>query len=105
MSVFLQFSMFPIGKGESLGKYVARSLEIIVESGLDYWAAPMSTTLEGDYDEVMDVVKKCYLKMKEDCPRVYCVIGFGDRDNREGGLYSKIKSVEEKLGIKLNTGL
>ncbi len=48
--VLLDFSMFPLGKGESLSPYVARSLDIIDRSGLDYRCHAMSTTLEGDLD-------------------------------------------------------
>jgi len=39
--------MSPLGKGESVGKYVARSLDIIDKSGVDYRLNPMGTVLEG----------------------------------------------------------
>jgi uncharacterized protein YqgV (UPF0045/DUF77 family) len=45
--VLLEFSMSPLGKGESVGKYVARSLDIIDKSGVDYRLNPMGTVLEG----------------------------------------------------------
>ena len=50
--VLLEFSMSPLGKGESVGKYVARSLDIIDKSGVDYRLNPMGTVLEGEWDEV-----------------------------------------------------
>ena len=56
--VLLEFSMYPLGRGESLSRYVARSLEIIDASGLDYRCHAMGTVIEGEYDEVMDVVQK-----------------------------------------------
>ncbi len=58
--VLLEFSMSPLDKGESVSEYVSRSLEIISESGVDYRLNPMGTVLEGEWDEVMDVVKLCY---------------------------------------------
>ena len=38
--VLLEFSMSPLGKGESVGKYVARSLKIVDKSGVDYRLKP-----------------------------------------------------------------
>ena len=58
--MLLEFSMSPLGKGESVGKYVARSLDIIDTSGVNYRLNPMGTVLEGEWDEVFGVVKQCY---------------------------------------------
>lgn len=58
--VLLEFSMSPLGKGESVGEYVARSLEIIDQSGLDYRLHAMGTVVEGEWDEVFAVVKRCF---------------------------------------------
>jgi len=95
--------MTPLDKGESVSKYVARSLEIIDKSGLDYKLGPMGTCVEGNFEEVMAVVKKCFEKMKQDCNRIIGTIKFDYRKNRKGALTSKIKSVEEKVGRKLKT--
>ena len=45
--VLLEFSMSPLGEGESVSRYVARSLEIVEASGLDYRLHAMGTVLEG----------------------------------------------------------
>lgn len=89
--------MSPIGKGESVSKYVARSLKIIDESGIDYQLTPMGTILEGEWYEVVDVVSKCYERMRQDCPRISVRINIDYREGRENGLAGKIRSVEEKL--------
>ena len=57
--VLLEFSMSPMDKGESVSDYVSRSLEIVSGSGVDYRLNPMGTVLEGEWEEVMSVVKKC----------------------------------------------
>ena len=54
--VLLEFAMYPLGQGESLSRYVARSLDIIDKSGLAYRLTPMGTILEGEWAEVMAVV-------------------------------------------------
>lgn len=58
--VLLDFSMTPLGKGESVSPYVARCLEVVAPSGLDYHLHAMGTTLEGELDQVLDVVRRCF---------------------------------------------
>ncbi|MCC6739567.1 MAG: MTH1187 family thiamine-binding protein [Planctomycetia bacterium] len=103
MSVLLEFSMSPLGKGESVSKYVARSLEIIDRSGVAYRLNPMGTVLEGSWDEVMRVVKKCYERMSKDCGRISCAIKIDARKGHDGRLQSKVASVERRLGKRLRT--
>jgi uncharacterized protein (TIGR00106 family) len=96
--VVLEFSMFPLDKGESLSRYVARSLAIIEASGLPYQCHAMGTILEGEYDEVMDVVRRCFEAMAADCQRIECSIKIDYRKGYNGRLTGKLASVEEKLG-------
>ena len=95
--VLLEFSMSPLGKGESVSKYVSRSLDIIDKSGLPYRLNPMGTVLEGEWDEVFAVVRKCYERMKKDCNRISCSIKVDARKGHSGRLVSKVTSVEKKL--------
>jgi len=99
--ILAEFSMYPVDKGESLSKYVARSLEIIDKSGLEYRVNQMGTCVEGEYDEVMNLVKQCFDKMSEDCDRVVINMKVDYRKGRSGSLSSKIASVEEKVGKEL----
>jgi len=99
--VVLEFSMFPLDKGESVSPYVARSLDIIDSSGLPYRCHAMGTLLEGEFDEVMDVVAKCFRAMAADCHRIECSIKLDYREGRRGRLDSKVQSVEQKLGREL----
>lgn len=96
--VLLEFSMFPIDKGESLSRFVARSLDIIDRSGLEYRCHAMGTILEGEFDCVIDVVKECFRAMAEDCNRIECSIKLDYRKGRQGRLEAKVASVEQKLG-------
>lgn len=101
--VLLEVSMSPLGKGESVGKYVARSLEIIDKSGVDYRLNPMGTVLEGEWDEVMAVVKQCYERMRKDCTRISCSIKIDYRKGAKGRLDSKVASVQKRLKRTLKT--
>ena len=100
--VLLEFSMTPLDKGASVSAYVSRSLDIIDRSGVDYRLNPMGTVLEGDWDEVMAVVRDCFVRMSEDCERISCAIKIDYRQGKSGRLQAKIDSVEKKLGRKIN---
>jgi len=99
--VLLEFSMSPLGKGESVGKYVARSLDIIDKSGVPYRLNPMGTVLEGEWEQVFGVVQKCYQRMKKNCNRISCTIKVDFRKGHAGRLESKVASIEKKLKRKI----
>jgi uncharacterized protein (TIGR00106 family) len=99
--VLLEFSMSPLGRGESVGKYVARALDIIDKSGVDYRLNPMGTVLEGDWDQVFGVVKECFEEMRRDCGRVTAVIKVDYRRGKKGRLTGKVVSIEKTLGKKM----
>jgi uncharacterized protein (TIGR00106 family) len=97
VSVILDFSMYPLDKGESLSPYVARSIRIIKESGLPYEFRSMGTSIEGEWEEVMDVVQRCFETMRRDCNRVVLSIKADYRQGPGGRMQRKVQSVEEKL--------
>lgn len=101
--VLLEFSMSPLGKGESVGRYVARSLDIIDKSGVAYRLNPMGTVLEGEWNDVFRVVQKCYERMKKDCNRISCTIKVDYRKGHAGRLESKVASVEKYLKRKMKS--
>lgn len=99
--VLLEFSISPLGQGESVSHYVARSLEIIEASGLDYQLHAMGTIVEGEIDQVLAVMRQCFEAMAADCDRVSCTAKLDYRRGYSGRLKSKVASVEEKLGHSL----
>jgi len=101
--VLLEFSMSPMGKGESVSPYVAKSIEIIDKTGLEYRVNPMGTVLEGEWDEVFGVVKQCFEQMRQDCNRISATIKVDYRKGATGRMTRKIESVEKILKKKLKT--
>jgi uncharacterized protein (TIGR00106 family) len=99
--VLLEFSIYPLDKGESVGDYVTRSLKIVEDSGLDYQCQAMGTTIEGELDQVMGVVQRCFNDLTADCNRVECVMKLDYRKNRKGELKSKVARIEQRLGHSL----
>ncbi len=99
----VNFSIVPIGKESSLSAQVAEILKIVSESGISYKLHSMGTILEGDWDEIMELIKKCHKKILMDSGRVLTTITIDDRKGRTGRISGKVQSVEKKLGKKLKT--
>lgn len=97
MSVIVDFSVFPVDKEAGVSPYVAKAVKIIQESGLDYRTGPMGTCIEGEWEDVMGVVTRCFEKMKEDSSRIYMTLKVDYRRGYNGRLTGKVKSLEEKL--------
>jgi uncharacterized protein (TIGR00106 family) len=102
--VLLDFSMAPLGKGDSVAAYVARCLEIVAASGLDYRLHSMGTTLEGDWDACFEVVRRCFEALRPDCARISVSIKVDYRPGPGGRLESKVRHVQELVPQPLKTG-
>lgn len=101
--VLAEFSIWPMDKGESVGKYVARCIDLIDKSGLPYKLGPLGTCVEGEWDQVMGVIRQCYEALAADCNRISCTVKIDYRKDRKDMLSSKVASVERALGRKLRT--
>jgi uncharacterized protein (TIGR00106 family) len=98
-----EFSIIPLGKDESVSSFVAKAVEIVHQSGLVYRVNPMGTVIEGNWGEVMDLIKKCHDEIRKEARRVITSITIDDREIPEPRIDKKIKSLEEKLRHKLKT--
>ena len=74
---------------------MARVLDVIAQSGLEYRLGPMGTAIEGEWEEVMQVVDRCYKTLEGDCERIYLNQG-GRPRGRTDGLDAKVSAVREK---------
>jgi uncharacterized protein (TIGR00106 family) len=101
--LLIELSMSPMDKGPSVSKWVARSLEIIDRSGLDYRLGPMGTCIEGEWDEVLEVVRKCWKAMSRQSVRITFSVKGDWRRGAKGRLEAKVVAVEKNLGRKLRT--
>ena len=95
--MIVDFSIAPIGRGESLSPYVAEAFKLIEASGVAYEHHAMGTNLEGDWDEVMTVVKACRDKLLESSHRVSLSIRIDDRKGTTDRISSKVRSAKEKM--------
>ncbi|MCP2604547.1 MTH1187 family thiamine-binding protein [Candidatus Aminicenantes bacterium AH-873-B07] len=100
--MIVEFSIIPIGKGESLSQYIAKIIDIVDKSGLPYKLTAMGTIVEGEWDDIMELIKECHFKMREYCNRVYTKITIDDREKAKNRIEEKVRAVEEILGRKVS---
>ncbi len=93
-----ELSIFPLDKGPSVSQYVARCMEIIDKSGLDYRCHAMGTVIEGELDQVLSLLKQCFEELQKDCDRIECYLRLDYRKGYTGRIEGKVASVEAKLG-------
>ena len=98
MSAVIEFAIFPTDKGESKSKYVAKVIEMIKESGVDYIFTPMGTIIETPtVEEGLEIVNRAYKILQVDCNRIYSTIKIDYRAGHSNRLKRKVDSVKEKL--------
>ena len=78
---------------------VAEAIRLVRESGLPNETNAMFTNVEGDWDEVMGLIKRCVDTVAEVAPRVSLVIKVDHRrDAGPGAMARKVEAVERLLG-------
>lgn len=98
MKVIIDFCLIPLGTDISLSPYIAECQRILKQQGLKYTLHAYGTNIEGEWDTVMDAVKRCHVKVHDmGAPRVTSTIKLGTRIDQDQTLESKVNSVEQIL--------
>jgi uncharacterized protein (TIGR00106 family) len=87
-----------LGAGEAVGELVAEAVRIVRESGLPSETNAMFTNLEGDWNEVMEVIHRCVEAVAARAPRVSVVIKIDHRPGVDDALHKKVEKIERELG-------
>jgi len=95
--MLVAFSVTPLGVGEDVAEFVADAVRIVRASGLPNRTDAMFTTIEGDWDEVMAVVKDACDAVAARAPRVSVTLKADIRPGVTGGMESKMTSLERYL--------
>ena len=96
--MLVAFSVTPLGVGEAVAEYVADAVRVVRDSGLPNRTDPMFTTVEGDWDEVMAVLKSAVEAVAAKAPRVSLTLKADIRPGVTGALESKVEALEHFLG-------
>jgi uncharacterized protein (TIGR00106 family) len=95
--MLVEFSIIPLGKSPSVGDDVAKVLKIVDNSGLSYKLNPMGTVVEGTWDELMALIKKCHHTVLRSGERVVTSIKIDDRKRHKKMIEEKVTSIEKRL--------
>ena len=91
------FSITPLGGSDSVGHGVADAVRVVRASGLPNETNAMFTNVEGDWDEVMALLKQCVDAVASEAPRVSVVVKIDYRPGADDMMHAKVNSVERHL--------
>jgi uncharacterized protein (TIGR00106 family) len=95
--MLVAFSVTPLGVGEGVAQYVADAVRVVRDSGLPNQTDAMFTTIEGEWDEVMAVVKQAVDAVAARAPRVSVTLKADIRPGVTGALRGKMDALEHYL--------
>src|ERR1700744_1972216 len=95
--MLIAFSVTPLGVGEAVGEIVSDAVRVVRASGLPNQTDSMFTTIEGEWDEVMAVLKDAVDAVSARAPRVSLVLKADIRPGVTAGMTSKVETIERYL--------
>lgn len=99
--MLVELTINPLGRGTHLSKDLAEILQLVDSSGLPFCLTPLGTCIEGDWDEVMALVKRCHDLAKKNSHHVMTSIQIEDEERASNKLEGNIAAVERMAGHKL----
>ncbi|MDB6062469.1 MAG: hypothetical protein JWM78_2572 [Verrucomicrobiaceae bacterium] len=98
MKVIVDFCVIPLGVELSLSPYIAECQRILDDAGLQHKLHAYGTNIEGEWDTVMEAIKRCHNRIHEmGAPRISTTLKLGTRTDREESIASKVHSVQQQL--------
>ena len=91
------FSITPLGTGDSVSGSVAEAVRLVRASGLPNETNAMFTNVEGEWDDVMMLLKQCVDAVAAHAPRVSVVVKIDHRPGAHDMMHAKVASVEDQL--------
>jgi uncharacterized protein (TIGR00106 family) len=97
--MLVAFSISPSGGDDTGGvsAAVAEAIRVVRESGLPNETNAMFTNIEGEWHEVMTVVKRAVDAVAATSPRVGLVLKADIRPGHTGQLSAKVRRIDERL--------
>jgi len=99
--MLVELSIVPLGTAGHWSDHLAEALKVIDGSGLPYLLTPTGTCIEGEWDEVIEVVRRCHEQVRRSSSHVLTTLNIEDKAGGCDLLSRNIASVEERLGRPL----
>ncbi len=97
MNTLIAVAIAPCGTGEEMSAYVGEVVRVIRESGLPNRTNSMFTEIEGEWDEVMAVVKRATMVLADRGIRTEVVLKADIRPGYQDMMHGKLQRLEKRL--------
>lgn len=94
-----EFSIYPL-QTEHMSRDVAKVIETLEKTGVHYHLGPMSTAVEGNWDQVIEAIRRCHEVVAQSHDRIVTTIMIDDRKTQPHTLAEMVSSVEQRLGSR-----
>lgn len=92
----------PVGRSEDFPRLVARAVEVVAESKLQYHVHAMGTTVEGTLDEILETFRRLHESARKHSSRLLMELAIDDRAGAEGELVRSLERVRSlEVGVPL----
>lgn len=91
-------SVVPVGSGESMLEPVAEVVEEIAQAGLAYQVNGMNTVIEGEWNDVMPVIRAAEERLRNAHGRVFMILTIDDHPGARDRLEESVAEVERVVG-------
>jgi len=96
--LIVEISFVPVGVGTSLSRYIAKVINNIEKSGLKYQLTPMGTIVEGEWNEISNLIDYSHnLIFEMGIERIITNIKIDYRLDKKSSMQDKIDSVKKKM--------
>lgn len=101
--MLVEFSILPVGESTPTSDQVAVVLKFVDASGLPYQVTPSATWIEGEWDQVMSVIRQCHEHVRSMSPHVITLIKIEDEEGESKKLAWNSTPVQKKVSCSLDT--
>jgi uncharacterized protein (TIGR00106 family) len=101
--MLIELSVNPLGRGTHLSQDLAEILKLVDDSGIPYKLTPLGTCIEGEWDEVMALVRQCHEKARSVSSHVFTTLRIEDEEGATNKIQDNVTSVERAAGRKLKS--
>lgn len=85
----------PMGCEDEFARVVADVVRLVADGDMQYEVHGMGTTVEGQIDDILDLVRRCHEEVRRHSDRVLIEVSIDDRAGREGELVRSVERVRE----------
>lgn len=96
--MLVELSIIPLGQGTHLSDQLAEIVKVIDASALPYQVTATGTIIEGDWEEVIDLVKRCHDTARRTSPHVFTTLRIEDEEGAIDKLRRNVTVIQTKVG-------